>query len=146
MELADMPLGFGEDAETGPGARSFACLEASFLCAQDMRPPSKTPGGRGQDSPHAGTRAEASRTSAVVFAFHASTQPLSPLLPKRTTRSARCQASTCPSRQDSCGVPAWNARASPTPARSGMTCSPCVDARASAGVRASDGVVDADYA
>ena len=49
------------------------------MCARDMRPPSKTPGGRGQDGPRAGTRAEAPRTSAVVFAFSASTQSRSPL-------------------------------------------------------------------
>jgi hypothetical protein len=58
---------------------ALAQVSTLSMCARDMRRPAGTPGGRGQDGPRAGTRAEAPRTSAVVFAFSASTQSRSPL-------------------------------------------------------------------
>ena len=71
-----MLLGSGADAGTGPGARGILVGRSLVVCARDMRPPPKTAGGRGQDCPHAGTRAEAPRTSAVVFALFESAQSL----------------------------------------------------------------------
>jgi hypothetical protein len=48
---------------------ALAQVSTLSMCARDMRRPAGTPGGRGQDGPRAGTRAEAPRTSAVVFAL-----------------------------------------------------------------------------
>jgi hypothetical protein len=58
-----MLLGSGEDAGTGPGALSKIVAFGLVVCARDMRPPSKTPGGRRQDCPARGRAGGASHVS-----------------------------------------------------------------------------------
>jgi hypothetical protein len=62
-ELADVLLSSGEDARTGPGARTIRAGVGLALCARDMRPPAKTPGGRRQDCPARGRAGGASHVS-----------------------------------------------------------------------------------
>ncbi len=64
-----MLLSSGEDARTGPGARSIAVVLGLVECARDMRPLGEdAEGDGGQDGPRGDAR-RPPRTSAVVFAF-----------------------------------------------------------------------------
>ena len=67
-ELADMLLSSGEDAGTGPGARSIAAGVGLVHVRPGHAPPVEDAGGTGPRWPARG-RAEAPRTSAVVFAL-----------------------------------------------------------------------------
>ena len=64
-----MLLSSGEDARTGPGARTILAGDGLVACARDMRPLGEdAEGDGGQDGPRGDAR-RPPRTSAVVFAL-----------------------------------------------------------------------------
>ena len=59
MELADMLLSSGEDARTGPGARTIAVVLGLVACARGMRPLGEDAEGDGGQDGRARGRADA---------------------------------------------------------------------------------------
>ena len=75
-ELADVLLSSGEDARTGPGARSIVAGVGLVECARDMRPLGEDAEGDGGQNAPRGDARRPPRTSAVVFALSDSAHSL----------------------------------------------------------------------